>query len=78
MDLGLRNSMLFEDLKIKTIDSEDEFNKFHQFLIFSKATFLTHMSILQNSFKNNVLLSISYNNQYIGFYYYLFFIFIGQ
>lgn len=67
MDLGLRNSMLFEDLKIKTIDSEDEFNKFHQFLIFSKSTFLKHISILHNSFKNNLLLSISYNNQYIGF-----------
>ncbi len=40
---------------------------FIQFLIFSKSTFLKHISILQNSFKNNLLLSISYNNQYIEF-----------
>ena len=47
MDLGLRNSMLFEDLKIKTIDSEDEFNKFHQFLIFSNQCFQGHKVFFQ-------------------------------
>ena len=59
--------MIFDDLNIKLIDSEDEFDKFHQFLIISKSTFLKHISILYNSFKKNKLLTISYNNQYIGF-----------